>query len=100
MKDYEQLIHQYKNGDPSLVVHAKIGAMVWNCGNAFESISLVKVTERNYAEVNAFWDVLYYDDKEAARKKNWEAHAEYGAWQQEIAEEYWREKLKRENRSY
>ncbi len=85
MKNYDDIWEGYKNGDPSLPIHAKVGDKVWYSGDAFSGVEFIVVTERKYVEINTFWNKLYFDNENAARKKNWEVHADYGYWQGKMA---------------
>ena len=33
-----------------------------------------------YEEVNTFWNRLFFDNEEDAKRKNFEARSDYGAW--------------------
>ena len=74
--------------------HVKVGYEVWYCGDECDWPHIVKVgesrtakrppfamsSEHCYEAVNTFWNRLYFNNEEDAKRKNFEARADYGAW--------------------
>lgn len=98
MIDYEDLIRRYRLNDSTLPVYANVGDEIWCCGDVIENPHKVIVSKEyvhenrifhrkyvEYAYANVFWNRLYFKDLKDAERKNREAHADYGAWQAQMA---------------
>ena len=74
--------------------HVKVGDEVWYCGDECDWPHIIKVgesrtakrppfampSEHCYEAVNTFWNSLYFDKIENAKRKNFELRAGYGTW--------------------
>lgn len=62
------------------VIPIPIGEIVYRSGGVFDPDEEVMVTKENQKEITMFWNALYFETLNDAKRKSWIAKSEYSAF--------------------